>query len=179
MIMLAELEQGQGNAGEVARWLHQLAKHDGDLVPQVLPLARRCADNGELDLDAYLDDVIRSSQPPQVETILARADQYQRESGISDASRYVVASLQQQPSLRGLLYLIDLHSGQVGSRGKDNLLILRQVVEGLLQDKHHFRCQACGFAGRRLHWQCPTCHGWSTIRPLKPGPVPAGKPEHI
>ena len=162
----------------LARWLDRLAEHDADLVPQVLPLARRCADNGQLDLDAYLDRVIRVSQPPQVDVILARADQYQRESGISDASRYVVGSLQQQPSLRGLLYLIDLHSSQVGSRGKDNLLILRQVVEGLLQDKHHFRCQACGFSGRRLHWQCPTCHGWSTIRPLRPGPVPAGKPEH-
>lgn len=180
MIMLAELEQGQDNPIEVAHWLEQLAEHDGDLVPQVLPLARRCADNGALDLSAYLDGVIGKSDPPQVETILARADQYQREQGVIEASRYVVANIQQQPSLHGLRYLIDLHSGQVGSRGRENLLILRGVVEGLLQDKHQYRCQACGFSGRRLHWQCPTCHGWSTIRPIKtPVPVAAGKPEHL
>lgn len=180
MIMLAELEQGQGNATEVARWLRQLAEHDGDLVPQVLPLARRCADNGALDLSAYLDKVICDSDPPQVETILARADEYKRELGVIEASRYVVANIQQQPSLLGLLYLIDLHSDYVGSRGRENLLILRGVVQGLLQDKHHYRCQACGFSGRRLHWQCPTCHGWSTIRPIKtPIPVAVGKPEHI
>lgn len=180
MIMLAELEQGQGNAAEVAHWLGQLAEHDGDLVPQVLPLARRCADNGALDLSTYLDDVIRKGDPPQVETILARADEYKREQGVIEASRYVVANIQLQPSLRGLRYLIDLHSDQVGTRGRDNLFILRGVVEGLLQDKHHYRCQACGFSGRGLHWQCPTCHGWSTIRPIKtPVPVATGKPEHI
>ena len=180
MIMLAELEQGQRNPQDVAHWLHQLAEHDSDLIPQVLPLARRCADNGALDLGAYLDSAIRNSSPPRVETILARADEYKRTSGFMEASRYVVANIQQQPSLQGLLYLIDLHSDQVGSRGRDNLLILRGVVEGLLQDKHQYRCQACGFSGRRLHWQCPTCHGWSTIRPIKtPVPVAAARPEHI
>ena len=107
-----------------------------------------------------------------VATVLARADELNKREGLSATSRYVLAHLQQQPSLRGLLYLIDLHKDNVEPRGQANLMILRGIVEALLSDKPKYRCQACGFSARQLHWQCPTCHGWSTTRPLK-GPEPA------
>ena len=180
MIMLAELEASQARFGEAARWLNQLAEHDGDLVPQVLPLARRCADNGSLQLATFLDAVMAASDPPQTETVLARADEIKRTHGVSEASRIVVQAIQQQPSLRGLLYLIDLHIDHVDPRGRDNLLILRGVVDRLFAAKPQYRCGTCGFSGRQLHWQCPTCHGWSTIRPIKDqGIAVSAKPETI
>lgn len=180
MIMLAELEASQDRFGEAAGWLKQLAQHDGELIPQVLPLASRCADNARLQLGEFLDAVIEKSVAPQTETVLARADELKRRQGVSEASRYVVEHIQQQPSLRGLLYLVDLHLDHVDPRGRENLLILRGVVEKLLGAKPHYRCGACGFSGRQLHWQCPTCHGWSTIRPLKDqGAAASAKPEII
>lgn len=167
MLMLAELEAGQGRSREVVKWLRRLATYDADFVPQALPLLRRLADEGVLDMLEYLDDVLENSAPPMVATVLARADELNQRTSLSAASRFVLAHLQQQPSLRGLLYLIDLHKDSVEPRGYANLMILRAIVEALLVDKHQYRCQACGFSGKQLHWQCPTCHGWSTIRPLK------------
>ncbi|MGC4009910.1 MAG: hypothetical protein QM805_13535 [Pseudomonas sp.] len=29
-----------------------------------------------------------------------------------------------------------------------------------------YRCGKCGFAGRELHWQCPSCHAWNALRPV-------------
>lgn len=166
MLMLAELEHGQGRHWEAAGWLQRLASRDPDMVPQALPLARRAADNGALDLAGYLDATIDSGQP-LIDTVLARADDLRAGASVGEVSRYVLQHIQRRPSLQGLLYLIDLHLDHVDAKGRENLLILRGVVEALVLEKHPYRCTSCGFMAKRLHWQCPTCHGWSTIRPLK------------
>ena len=167
MLMLAELDEEQGNYGDCVKWLRQLADTDADFVGQALPLARRCADNGALDLTSYLDQVIATTQMPPTSIILERAEQIRKHSGTGEASRYIVGRLQVEPSLRGLIYLIDLHEAAVERKGRENLLILRGIIESLAADAHQYRCQTCGFSAWQLHWQCPTCHGWSTIRPLK------------
>lgn len=167
MLMLADLELTQGQARAAQRWLQRLAEKDADFVPEALPLIRRCADNGALDMLEYLDRVIAAQPQPQVLSILARADQMKPTASLNEVSHFVLAHIQQQPSLRGLLYLIDLHLDHVEAKGRDNLLILRAIVEALVVDKLQYRCASCGFLAKKLHWQCPTCHGWSTIRPLK------------
>ncbi len=177
MLMLAELEAGQGRDGEVRKWLKRLAVRDPDFVPQALPLLHQMAARGALDLLAYLDSVLDNSELSMVATVLAKADELNKRSGMNAASKHVLVYLQQQPSLSGLLYLIDLHKDGVEPRGYANLMILRGIVEALLVDKQKYRCQACGFAGQQLHWQCPTCHGWSTIRPLKGRERPAISPQ--
>ena len=179
MLMLAELELGQGRDAEARKWLRRLALHDADFVPQALPLLHKLAARGALDLLAYLDEVLDNSQPPMMATVLAKAEELNKRSGISAASKHVLVYLQQQPSLSGLLYLIDLHKDSVEPRGYANLMILRGIVEALLVDKHKYRCHACGFSGRQLHWQCPTCHGWSTIRPLKGRELAAISPQQF
>lgn len=166
MLMLAELEHAQSHYKDASGWLQRLAAADPDLVPEALPLVRRCADNGALDLGDYLDAAIERG-PPMIDTVLARADDMRAEATVSETSRFVLQHIQRQPSLRGLMYLIDLHLDHVDGKGRENLLILRGVVEALVQEKHRYRCTSCGFMAKRMHWQCPTCHGWSTIRPLK------------
>ena len=179
MLMLAELELGQGRDAEARKWLKRLALHDADFVPQALPLLHKLAARGALDLLAYLDEVLDNSQPPMMATVLAKAEELNKRSGIRAASKHVLVYLQQQPSLSGLLYLIDLHKDSAEPRGYANLMILRGIVEALLVDKHKYRCHACGFSGRQLHWQCPTCHGWSTIRPLKGRELAAISPQQF
>ncbi|GGC88384.1 lipopolysaccharide assembly protein LapB [Halopseudomonas salina] len=165
-LLLTELEQSQGKHREAANYLQRLAVTDSDMVPEALSLARSGADNGVLNLGEYLDAAIDRG-PPMIDTVLARADDMRPTASISDVSRFVLQHIQSQPSLRGLMYLIDLHLDHVDAKGKENLLILRGVVEALVREKHRYRCTSCGFLAKRLHWQCPTCHGWSTIRPLK------------
>ncbi|MFN3580955.1 MAG: lipopolysaccharide assembly protein LapB [Pseudomonas sp.] len=167
VLMLAELALDMVRQGDAVRWLRRLAERDAEFVPQALPLVRRCADNGALDMLAYLDKVLADHPQPQVAVVLARADQMKGQVRLSEVSHFVLEHIQRQPSLLGLLYLIDLHLGHAETKGRDNLLILRAIVEALVVDKPPYRCSACGFLAKRLHWQCPTCHGWSTIRPLK------------
>ena len=167
MLMLVELEARQERDAEVRKWLKRLATHDPDFVPQILPLLQPLADRGALDVLAYLNEVLDNSHPPMMATVLAKADELHKRNGVSVASKHVLTYLQQQPSLSGLLYLIDLHKNSVEQQGYANLMILRDLIEALRVNRPGYRCHACGFSGKQLHWQCPTCHGWSTIRPLK------------
>jgi lipopolysaccharide biosynthesis regulator YciM len=38
-------------------------------------------------------------------------------------------------------------------------------------DAPRYRCEACGFASRKLFWQCPGCQCWSTVKPIRLGDV--------
>ena len=36
----------------------------------------------------------------------------------------------------------------------------------LLENEPVYRCRSCGFSGRSLHWQCPSCKQWNTVKPI-------------
>lgn len=40
---------------------------------------------------------------------------------------------------------------------------LRQLLRHF--DEDGYRCEACGFHGQRLHWRCPGCGAWQSMRP--------------
>ena len=37
----------------------------------------------------------------------------------------------------------------------------------LLSDRPIYKCLHCGFPARLLHWQCPSCKHWNTIKPIQ------------
>jgi lipopolysaccharide biosynthesis regulator YciM len=43
----------------------------------------------------------------------------------------------------------------------------------LLDKQPAYQCTRCGFMARRLHWQCPGCKGWGTVRPVPADGVPS------
>tara|TARA_R110000764_G_scaffold90055_1_gene172127 strand:+ start:147 stop:950 length:804 start_codon:yes stop_codon:yes gene_type:complete len=167
MLMLADLEDRQGHIRAVLKLLHRIADESPDFVPQILPLARRCADNGDLDLSAYLDRVLERPEPPMLQTVLARSGQLEKHEGVANAQRFLLDWVQRQPSIGGTLGLVKLQLRDAADTEQGGMQILRQLLEALQQQRPQYRCQSCGFAGQKLYWQCPTCHGWSTIRPLK------------
>lgn len=41
---------------------------------------------------------------------------------------------------------------------------VRATLNTLLSSEVEYQCIACGFAGGQLHWMCPSCHSWGSIR---------------
>jgi len=63
------------------------------------------------------------------------------------------------------LYLNILH--EEGNMTRTSALEnLYTMIENLLADNSIYRCDHCGFGGKKLHWQCPSCKQWDTTRPL-------------
>jgi lipopolysaccharide biosynthesis regulator YciM len=43
---------------------------------------------------------------------------------------------------------------------------LQGLAERLLASRPAYRCGHCGFAGKHLHWNCPGCKHWGSIKAI-------------
>ena len=90
-------------------------------------------------------------------------------SAIEDdkAGAFVLSEyLKKRPSVKGLNRLIEYHIPHTDGAARDNLSILQAFTHQLIQNKPRYRCTQCGFDGKRLHWHCPSCKEWGTVKPI-------------
>ena len=66
-----------------------------------------------------------------------------------------------------LARLINLQIDAAEGRARDNLDLLQVLVERLIAERPLYRCSHCGFAGQQLHWFCPGCKHWGTMKTIR------------
>ncbi len=91
----------------------------------------------------------------------------QKEKGDKAAAELIGVYLKDKPSLKGLHQLISLHIEHAQESAKPSLQLLDGIVEKLVERKPRYVCHNCGFSGRIIHWQCPSCKDWSSIKPIQ------------
>ena len=79
---------------------------------------------------------------------------------------FVSAQLSHHPSIRGLNRLICWHLESATGRVRDKLQMLYNITSKFLENKPIYRCGHCGFGGKLLHWHCPSCKQWSSMKPI-------------
>ena len=78
----------------------------------------------------------------------------------------MMEQLLRNPTLNGFVSLLrhlDTHGEPLAAA---ELALVRRFSEALLQKQPAYRCGHCGFSGRSLMWQCPSCRKWDSIRPI-------------
>jgi lipopolysaccharide biosynthesis regulator YciM len=144
----------------------QVVDRDVELLSEILDDMEEC--HAALDsthaMIPYLQKAI--SQYAGISPVLALAGIISREQGDQSAADFIAVELGKRPSVRGLARFIDLSlSGSSGS-ARDNLLILKNMTDKLLENRLVYKCNDCGFTGKTLHWQCPGCKHWNSIKPI-------------
>ncbi|MCB1866310.1 MAG: lipopolysaccharide assembly protein LapB [Chromatiales bacterium] len=99
--------------------------------------------------------------------IEALADLIAAERGVVAAGEFLLEKLQRQPSLEGLYKLMSMSLDGRLPPSIDALRLFRELAAKLLDSQPHYRCENCGYPAGSLHWQCPSCKQWSTIKPLQ------------
>lgn len=155
-----------GNCKAALKAFHQVEEQDIEYLPEVLEPLRQCYEQaGTLDeFKRYLNTVI--DRYNGISPVLVLTDLLFRTEGEAAAVEFLAAQVRKRPSVRGLGRLIDLNLAGASGKGKEDLLILRDLVAQLLGSKPKYKCSHCGFAGKSLHWQCPTCKEWNTVKPI-------------
>ncbi len=144
----------------------QVVERDIDLLPEILDEIRVChTELGSLpSLIPFLQRAV--NQFGGITPVLALAEIIGRERGDREAAEFIAGELLRRPSVRGLSRFIDLSlSGSAGSE-HEKLSILKNITDQLLENKPVYQCSNCGFNGKSLHWQCPGCKQWNSIRPI-------------
>jgi len=99
--------------------------------------------------------------------MLVLANMLQDEASEEQAADFIVKQLHKRPSVRGLDHLLDLALSSTGNITYEHLLLLKDMTKQLLKNKPVYKCHHCGFTGKTLHWQCPSCKQWNTIKPIQ------------
>ncbi|MEW5756862.1 MAG: lipopolysaccharide assembly protein LapB [Pseudomonadota bacterium] len=76
-----------------------------------------------------------------------------------DGRRILRDYLRKEPSVAGALALLEAAGGET-----EVLSDVCEILKRLGARDVKYCCHHCGFAGQRLHWQCPGCQSWDTIR---------------
>jgi Predicted N-acetylglucosaminyl transferase len=118
----------------------------------------------ETELVSYLEQRIKES--PRIYYILAMSDYLFTSNSLQVAIDYLTVQLSRCPSLRGLTKLLELCLLQEAACLHTQLILVQEVIVKNLSKKPIYRCINCGFAGKNLYWQCPSCKRWSTVKPI-------------
>ena len=90
------------------------------------------------------------------------------EYGKQKACEFIIEQLHCRPTLRGFERLVELElSDATPATTPTHLSALKALVIELLAHRPAYRCSGCGFSGQSLHWQCPSCKRWETVRPIQ------------
>ena len=98
---------------------------------------------------------------------LTLADIKEKEEGTHEAIDFISERLRHRASVRGLDRLLQLELRERGEDNSGHARMLKDLTTELLHDRPVYKCQHCGFPAKSLHWQCPSCKHWNSIRPIQ------------
>ncbi|WP_237058495.1 lipopolysaccharide assembly protein LapB [Microbulbifer sediminum] len=166
-LLWARLEYLLGRPEEAVKALQRIPRQNPDYVPEILDLLITCYESlgDEAGLDRYLEQLLR--EHPTNSVLITLTERIERRKSESEAAEFMGRQLAERPSLRGLGHFLDLHIDSTQGRARENLSLLKTLIDQLIATRPHYRCNNCGFSGNQLHWLCPSCKHWDTVRPVK------------
>ena len=157
-LLLADIELDAGYRDRAREALQDVAKVTPTLAGETIePYRRACAEPSErADLRAFLEQTLPTSSDPRIAAELAR--HYQEDGDAPRAEQLLVDQLARHPSVAVLRSLVALGMEQDAPNRYAQAMLA--FADDVLTRRASYRCGNCGFAGKRLLWQCPGCRKW-------------------
>lgn len=166
-LLAGDAEARNGNWKTAIGRYRRVEDQNLDYLPEVIAPLKACYQQlGDRDgYVAYLRTLQQRYQGMSV--LLALAEAIREGEGEAQATAFLVDRLRQKPSVRGLDWLLRINITHAEGKSRDNLEILKQITQALLEHKPVYKCTRCGYTAKALHWHCPGCRSWSSIRQIQ------------
>lgn len=165
-IVLGDIEAREGRFREAIEAWQRVEEQDahyfGEVANRIADAYRRLDD--EQGLYEFFSAALK--RHAAVSMTLTFAEIVKRREGVKAAETFIVDSLRRHPNVHELHHLIELNLEQAQGTAKTDLILLKGIIEELRQQHQGYACQQCGFKGRSLHWMCPSCSRWNSIKPV-------------
>lgn len=82
---------------------------------------------------------------------------------------FLEQALQKSPSLN----IFDFAFAYIKSRPQEMERLWPEILqqfEKIKNARHSYLCSVCGYSGHEMHWNCPSCNSWSSLKPLASTP---------
>ena len=164
LLMKMQIRQGnyRGAGNQSLKVFEQNPDFGPEAVDRLMKLEREHGDVGRLAKK------LRKlyEQYPGTSLLLALVESVERSAGRPAAIDLLRQELELRPSVRGLLRLVEIAGYEKGMTTDEGRLVSR-IGHLILANRPVYRCVSCGFSGQQLHWLCPSCKQWETVRPIQ------------
>ncbi len=152
--------------GYAVRAYKKIEQQDPDYLPLAIePLQKSYELLGKMpEFVQYLRGLVDKRE--SISLVLALAQQLHKRGDEQLAIELLKNYIQRRPSLRALDYLLELRLNHVSDAQQGEVGIIRDIMAKLLSAKPVYRCNNCGFNSKSMHWQCPSCKQWNTVKPI-------------
>lgn len=160
------LDNGQREQAIIA--FQRVEQQDPDYLVEVIKPLQICyQESGQQAVFThYLHQVLE--RYGGITPMLVLAKLIKQQEGDKPAVDFISKYMNKHPSIPGLNYLLDLAlSTTTENVTREHLLLLKDIITQLVKNKPAYKCIHCGFTTRKLHWQCPSCQQWSTLKPIQ------------
>jgi lipopolysaccharide biosynthesis regulator YciM len=166
-MLLGDMQAEEGQLREAIRSWQRVEDQDVHYLGEVAArMGRAFRDLGDAPgLYDYFKGAL--NRHGGISLTLAFAEVIRDRDGVEAAEKFVVDWLRHRPNVHGLHQLIMLNLVQATGSVRDDLLLLKGIIEELRGQHLGYACVECGFKGKSLHWLCPGCNRWNTIKPVQ------------
>jgi lipopolysaccharide biosynthesis regulator YciM len=166
-ILLGNMEWNGGDYKAAIKCYKQVEAQDVAYLPEIMPGLMACyrALGKMKELADYLRTLYARHQGSVV--MLALTDIIIEEKGDETAVDFALTHLADYPDLKVLERLIKLNLNKDEKQPRETLEVLKHAVERLMSSQPDYQCEQCGFSAKKLHWRCPSCMRWSSIKPVQ------------
>lgn len=131
-------------------------------------------------IDRLLEAMTKAGQPSLLTAYIERlrdryngfsvvhavTDLIRQREGEEAARSFFRDQMIKRPSLRGLREWVAMELEHASERSRPGTEVVLNMLERLVESKPIYQCHQCGYQGRILHWQCPSCRHWNTVKPI-------------
>ncbi|MFO1420513.1 MAG: lipopolysaccharide assembly protein LapB [Candidatus Competibacteraceae bacterium] len=165
-LLLGRLAMRAGDHREAIVVFQAVERQDRGYFPEVIvPLSQCYNALGRIDeWVAYLRKVQERDHGGRVTDALA--EWLLRQEGQEAALQFLERELREYPTLLGLRRLVEIKLARGEGAEYADLRALHCISTQMLNSAARYRCGNCGFVVKSLHWCCPSCLQWNTIKPM-------------
>ena len=156
------------NFNKALKRFRQVPQQQPDCLPQILDKVRHCYRELD-DNDGLLKQLTHWLQEyPGSSVLKATVEEISASKGEEQGTEFLVKHLKTMPSIKGVNTLLEMQLPRIDKVSvKENLSVLKNILGSMDLTQATYRCSQCGFKGTHLHWLCPQCQNWETMRPTR------------
>ena len=165
-LLFGRLDMLLGQYPEALRALKQIFQQDPTLLSEALPKIRECYVHLAAlpEFADYLDTLLEQSGSPVV--ALARAEMIAQAQGTQAAAEFLGRHREANESLQVARQMLRYQLSHQ-TEPDPTVKMTESVIDKLLHATPQYRCNVCGFGGQQMHWLCPGCKNWGSVKPVE------------
>lgn len=163
----AELAGKAGDHQAAIKAYRRIEKQDPEYLPEVITLIQSSYQAlGQMDKYlTYVTEILDNYGG--ITPLVYLTDMIALEEGDEAAFHFISEELRKRPSVRGVDHLVKYAINRTDDELHENLAIIKELTTRLLEDRSVYKCRNCGFEAKTLHWKCPGCKSWNSVKPVK------------